>query len=331
MVKKYLKSTKEMIPGFVLAIIICLMSKYVGVYTKKYLNLEALTVALILGMIFNNSIKTPKACYKGTNFLLKYAMRLGIILLGFKLDIMGIFQMGWKLILLVIIFVPMTILLTREIGKPFKLNSKLSTLIGVGSCICGTSAVLAMAPCIGASEEDTSVAATLASFLGVVAVLIYTVIGASAIPINDNQFGIWAGLTLPGIAHTIAVAFTRGDQALEIGTFVKMFRILMLIPVSMTLSVVFGVKGGKRKIAIPYYVIFFLIVGIINTTGIVPTNIVALLREVSSFLILMAIASMGLQINLKEIMKNGVKAMACDFIAFTLISALGLSAIVVFL
>lgn len=322
---------KKMIPGFVLVVIICLLAKGIGVYTKRYLNLEALTVALILGVIFNNTIKTPKACYEGANYLLKYAMRLGIVLLGFKLDIMGIFSMGWKLILIVLLFVPMTLLLSKEVGKSFNLNSKLATLIGVGSCICGTSAVLAMAPCIGADEDDTSVAATLASFLGVITVLAYTVIGASQIPINDRQFGIWAGLTLPGISHTIAVAFTRGDAALEIGTFVKMTRILMLIPVSMTLSYLFGVKGGKRKISIPYYVIFFIIVGIINTTGVVPEIIVAIMREISSFLILMAIASMGLLINLKEIFKKGLKAMVCDLLVFLIISGMGLSAILVFL
>ncbi|RKD21453.1 conserved hypothetical integral membrane protein [Caminicella sporogenes DSM 14501] len=322
-----MNSIKKYIPGIIFVLFIAILSIFVNNLLKDFINLEALTIAIIIGIFYNNTIKTQDIFKEGVNFSLKKLLKIGIVLLGFKLNIYAILKLGPKIITMVIIYVPTALILSIFIGNILKVNKKLSTLIGVGSCICGASAVVALSPCIKADEDDSVIAVSIVSFLGAIGVLIYSAIAASGMNLTAIQYGAWSGLTLHGVAHALAAAFALGDTSGEIGTFVKMTRVLMIVPVSLTLSFFFNKDGNGQKAKFPIYVLYFILAGIINSIGIIPINIIKILTKTSSLLILMAMTAMGLSVNFKNILNKGMKALIAATLLFSILSSISLFSI----
>lgn len=324
-----MKDFKKYIPGIIFVLVISYFSMFLNDLFKSYINLEALTIAIIIGIIYNNMIGTQQTFKDGVKFSLKKLLKVGIVLLGFKLNFYAILKLGPKILAMVLIYIPSALTLSILLGKKLKVNKKLSTLIGVGSCICGASAVVAMAPCIDAEDDDSVIAVSIVSFLGAIGVLIYSGIAASGMDITPIQYGAWSGLSLHGVAHAIAAAFALGDTAGEIGTFVKMTRVLMLIPVSIVLGYMFnsGSKSSKRA-KFPTYVLYFVLAGIINSFGIIPLQITNILVKASSLFILMAMTAMGLSVDFKSIINKGMKALLVGTITFIILSSSSFIAIV---
>lgn len=311
------------IPGIILVIAISLLSIFFNDLIKSFINLESLTIAIIIGIVVGNVFHIKDSFKPGINLSLKKLLKVGIVLLGFKLNVHSILKLGPQILIMVPIYVLIALTLSIVLGKLFKVNNKLSVLIGVGSCICGASAVMAMAPCINAKDDDSIIAVSIVSFLGAVGVLIYTAIATSSIGLTPIQYGVWSGLSLHGVAHAIAAAFAMGKVSGEIGTFVKMARVLMLVPVSLVLGLAFNkVEGekGSKKAKFPLYVLFFIIAGVINSFGIIPYQIINILGRSSSFLILMAMTAMGLSVNLKSILNKGKNASILGTVLFIILS-----------
>ncbi len=228
-------------------------------------------------------------------------------------------ELGPKLVLTVICLVPLILLIAQRLGAYMGLNPKLSTLIGAGSSICGASAIVAMSQVIDADDDDSVLAVSIISFLGAIGVILYSSL-ALVLNMSDVAYGIWSGLSLQGVAHAIAAAFAKGTQAGEIGTIVKMTRVLMLAPVSLVLATQFRKNDNQKKIGIPGYVILFIIAGIIGSTGIIPTKMLGILTKGSSYFILAAMIAMGLIVDLKQIRDKGLKAVIHGIIVFIFIS-----------
>lgn len=328
-----LTKLKKNVPGIIFVLAISYSSIFLNELFKVYINLEALTIAIIIGILYNNIIETQDILQSGVKFSLKKLLKVGIVLLGFKLNMGAILQLGPKILTMVLIFVPLALFLSMLLGKFFNANRQLSALIGVGSCICGASAVVALTPCVHAEEEDSIIAVSIVSFLGAIGVLIYSGIAASSsIDLTPVQYGAWSGLTLHGVAHALAAAFALGHTSGEIGTFIKMTRVLMLVPVSVVLSYMFN-KGTyeNKKASFPVYVLYFILAGIINSLGVIPKDITNLLTKASTLLILMAMTAMGLSVNFKSILNKGMKALIVGALLFLILSSLSLIAIINFL
>lgn len=317
-----MEKVKKMLPGIIFVFLISILSMYINDFIKNIINLEALTIGIIIGILYNNTVKTQKVFKEGVSFSLKKLLKVGIVLLGFKLNFNSLFKLGPKVLLMVLIFVPTVLILSILLGKFFKVEDKIAALIGVGSCICGASAVVALAPTINAEDEDSIVAVSIVSFLGAVGVLVYSAVAVTS-SISDIQYGIWSGISLHGVAHALAAAFARGDEAGEIGTFVKMARVVMLVPVSLALGFIYNKGNGQNKKAkFPMYVLYFIIAGIISSTGIIPLQMLKILVQLSSIFILMAMIAMGLSVDFKNIKDKGMKALVVGSILFLITSTL---------
>lgn len=313
---------KKALPGIGFVLAISAISMAIDKAFEGVINLEVLTIAIVIGMVYNNFIGTQKVFDSGVKFSLKKLLKVGIVLLGFKLNIKVMIELGPQILMLVITYVFIALVGSFVLGKIFGVNNRLSALIGVGSSICGASAVMAMAPCVNAEDEEAIIAVSIVSFLGAIGVMIYSSIAVSPIDMSAVQYGTWSGLSLHGVAHAIAAAFAMGDQAGEIGTLVKMTRVLMLVPVSFILSYLFNRSSDeKRKHAgFPMYVLYFVIASVINTMGIIPTEITSLFTKTSSFLILMAMTSMGLSVDFKSIVTLGLKSLVAGTLLFIVLS-----------
>jgi uncharacterized integral membrane protein (TIGR00698 family) len=223
---------------------------------------------------------------------------------------------------MVLVQVPFVILTAMLLGKVFNINHKLSTLIGVGTAVCGTSAIVAIAPVIDSDESDAILSVSIVSFLGAIGVLAYSFINNFVHP-NVLHYGIWSGISLHGVAHAIAAAVAGGDQSLKIATFVKMSRVVMLVPVSVILAGVFNKDNSDNNRAkFPMYVLYFIIIGLMNTFLTLPTNITGIFKTTSSLLIAMAMIAMGLSVDLKSIKNKGIQSITLATTVFIIISSL---------
>lgn len=320
--KGMLKTFEKLFPGLLFVFVIAILSMNINDALKNKINLEALTIGIIIGMIYNNTIGVQEIFKPGAKYSLKTLLKFGIVLLGFKLNFQSLFALGPKVLVAVILFVPTVLLLARFLGRLLQADDKLATLIGVGSCICGASAVVAMSPCIDADEEDSVVAVSIVSFLGAIGVILYSFIGLAS-TMSNIQYGFWAGISLHGVAHAIAAAFARGSAAGEIGTFVKMARVVMLVPVALILSYLFRTQEQdktKTKVKFPMYILYFILAGFIRSTGLVLPMMQAGFSKLSSVFILMAMIAMGLSVDFKNIKDKGMKALWIGMLLFILTS-----------
>lgn len=316
-----MKEYSKLLPGLMMVILVAMVSKFLGAQIQDVFKIETLTIAIIIGILYNNTVGTQAVFKGGITFSLKKLLKVGIVLLGFKLNVTAIMELGPKVLIMVLVYVPLTLFLFMTLSKKFGVNKKLGTLLGVGSCICGASAVVALAPVIGADDDDAVVAVSIVSLIGAFGVIVYSGI-AGLESVSDMTYGVWSGLTLHGVAHALAAALAKGEVSGDIGTFVKMARVLMLVPVSLYLSYAFNGKGDKKKAEFPMYVFYFIVAGIINSIGILPEFITSFFTKSSSFLILMAMTAMGLSVNFKQVAKKGAKGLLMGLIIFMPLSAL---------
>ncbi len=316
----------DYIPGILFCAIIAYISKLVSSYT----GISSLTIGIILGIIYANIIGVQKQLESGTKYTLKKLLKLGIIFLGVDLNFLAIYANGPKILLLAIIVVSTGIFLAPHIAKLFGFNEKLAMLLGVGSSVCGASAIVATAPVIEADENDTALSVAIISILGAIGVIIYPIIG-KIISFSDIQYGFWSGSSLQGVAHALAAAGTRNELALEMATYVKMTRVVLLAPLTLFLVKWFNKSKSeidkKVKVKIPTYIILFLFVGILSTFGLFNFNLGAYslqrwIKLASKELILWAMIAMGLCVNLKKIKSVGLKALIAGTSVFIVISAI---------
>lgn len=329
---------KKVYPGILLVISISLISEILHESILDFVG--TLTIGILLGIIYSNTLGLKNCCITGVNFSLKRILKWGIVLLGVKLNFSMLFDLGPWIAIIVVLMVSSALFLSNLIGKWFNINPKLSTLLGVGSSICGASAVVAMGPVIDAEEDDIAVSVAVISILGTIGVLIYTFL-SYVVPLSDLQYGIWSGSTLQGVAHALAAAGARGSEniSLEIGTIVKMSRVALLAPVALILSFIFKDKSSKsssKGVKFPLYVLFFILTGIIFTLNsiynFIPASfsvlnmnidIISFIKELSSFFILMAMVAMGLKVNFKSFKSKGLKALFACSIVFLVLSLIG--------
>ena len=316
-----MKNINKFGAGLLLVTAIAYISKLMEVFLAPYIRLEALTIGIILGMVYRLAFGLEEAFECGVSFSLKKLLKVGIVLLGFKLSFGSIIELGPRLVFTVILFVAIVMALAAFIGKAMGADSRLSALVGVGSCICGASAVVAMGPCIDAKDDDSILAVSVVSFLGAVGVILYSAISTVS-GMSDMQYGIWSGLSLHGVAHAIAAAFARGEDAGNIGTVVKMARVLMLVPLSLVLSMVFAGKNDGNRAKFPMYVGYFIIAGIISSLGIMPERAGVFLSGMSSWFIMMAMIAMGLMVDFKQIKSRGAKSVAVGAVLFMITAPL---------
>lgn len=314
---------KKNISGLFLVIVISVSAKFLYSWIEAWIQLESLSLAIILGMLLNNYIDLPEQFRPGIQYALKKLLKVGIVLMGFKISIASVLSLGIQTFLLVMICVPTILFLAMLLGKKFGVEEKLATLIGVGSSICGASAIVAMSSVIEADEKDAVVSVAIVSFLGGIGVLVFSSIASVSSLFTIKQYGVWSGLSLQGVAHAIAAAFAMGDASGEIGTIVKMTRVLMLVPMSLFLSWRFtsaSTNGERRRANVPGYVLLFILVIGFNSLQLIPPSMTGVLKETSSFLILMAMTGMGLSIKFSEIFKRGKDALVMGSVLFVGIS-----------
>lgn len=325
--KRVLKNTVEIIPGLLAALILAFAAKLVeGLLPVKIIG--ASVIALLAGMVINRFFH-PTWIKKGLKFTSKKVLKFAIILLGASLSVNVILDVG-RMSLMVMLFTLLTCFGGGYfIGRALGLNWKLSNLISAGTGICGGSAIAAIAPVIDAEDSDIAYAIS-ATFLFDMAMIVLFPIMGRAMGLSDMAYGLWAGTAVNDTSSVVAAGYAFSDAAGDFATMVKLTRTLAIIPTVLVFTFVnIGIKrkinaaeGGRKPNILklfPWFILGFLALAALNSIGFIPAAVSSAAKTLSKFLMVGALAAIGLNTSFAEMKKSGAAPMLHGFIISALV------------
>jgi len=327
MKQKALNAVK-ILPGFVIALVLAAISKFIEGLLPIHV-IGASVIALLLGMVINSFFK-PSWAKPGYKFTSKKVLKLAIILLGASLHVKVILNVG-RMSLMVMIFTLLTCFGGGYfIGKALGLNWKLSNLISAGTGICGGSAIAAIAPVIDAEDTDIAYAMS-ATFLFDMAMIVLFPIMGRMLNLSDMAFGLWAGTAVNDTSSVVATGYAYSEAAGDFATMVKLTRTLSIIPTVLVFAFInLNLKkksnlavSGDKKLNIwglfPWFIVGFIALAVVNSIGLIPATVSAAAKDVSKFLMVAALAAIGLGTSFKDMQKSGWRPMLHGFIISALV------------
>ena len=321
-----MKTFLKVMPGFLLSVVIAALAKFLEGLLPVHV-IGASVIALFLGMIVNSFFR-PDYLKAGIKFTSKKVLKFAIILLGVSLSVNVILNVG-KLSLVVMVFTLLTCFGGGYfIGKALGINWKLSNLISAGTGICGGSAIAAIAPVIDAEDSDIAYAMS-ATFLFDMAMIVLFPIMGRMLGLSDMAYGLWTGTAVNDTSSVVAAGYAYTEAAGDFATMVKLTRTLSIIPtvlvftfINLRLKTKVGAEGGKKvKVwgLFPWFIVGFLALAAVNSFGLIPANVSAVAKDVSKFLMVCALAAIGLGTSFNEFRKSGAKPMLHGFIISALV------------
>lgn len=324
----------KLFPGIFLSVGIAALACWLESLLPIHL-IGSAVIAMFIGMFLNQFIRKTTVFNSGLKLTSKKILKFAIILLGLSLNISTILQVG-KMSLTVMVFTLLTCFGGGYfIGKALGLNWKLSNLISAGTGICGGSAIAAIAPTIDAEDNDVAYAMS-ATFLFDMAMIVLFPIMGRALGMSDEAFGIWAGTAVNDTSSVVATGYAFSEGAGDFATMVKLTRTLAIIPTVITFA--FIQLHIKRKEALanqqegselkanfsitkifPWFILGFLAMSLVASILPVPAAVVSGTKSVSKFLMVCALAAIGLNTSFASMKKAGIRPMIHGFIISALV------------
>ncbi|GAF36544.1 YeiH family protein [Lentilactobacillus farraginis] len=316
--------------GFFIALILTLICALIGNFlgSQPYLSLiGALVISLILGMLFQVFRQPVAASREGIGFISNKFLRLGIILLGFKLNLIDLASAGVKTILLAVVVVSGTVSLTYFIARKFGVEKELAILSAGGTGICGAAAVMGISPQIKVEKhmltrqrENEVMAVAVVAILGTVFTLIE--IGLKPLlHLTPTQFGVMTGASLHEIAHAVAAGSSGGPISLDTAIITKLSRVLMLAPAALIIGGWYQrttpqpANQEKRRLPIPWFMAGFILASILGTFLPLGASTLAFLVKAAYLFLGMAMAALGMSVNFRVIFQRGRNVFLAAFLS----------------
>jgi uncharacterized integral membrane protein (TIGR00698 family) len=304
------------IPGFGLILAISLPAWFIQdqITVNGKTVISAVAIAILMGILIRNLIGIPEGCKLGTSFTVRRLLRIGIALMGAQLSLGQVLSTGATAVLVVATCIVLAILLVRFISMRLGMSDRLGTLLGVGTSICGVSAIVATAPVIKAQDEETSLAVATITVFGLLAILVYPVLGHLR-HLSDTFFGTWAGVAVNDTSQVVATGLIYSQKAAEVATVVKLTRNLFMAPVIVALSWYYlkrqaeggGGKGIALQQIVPLFIFGFLTMAVLNSLGMFSPPARHAIQVVSQFSIVCALAGVGLETHVAALRKIGLR------------------------
>ncbi len=316
--------------------------------------IEPVMLAIILGMILSNVVSLPRTLNPGIKFSVKKILPIGIVLLGARLNFQEIGKVGLAGISLSILETIVALALLMFLAKKFNLPRKLGMLLGIGTAICGGTAIVATAPVIEADEKDVVFSVATVTLLGLIAMFLLPVIG-NALHLSQKAFGIWAGLSIHQTPQVIAAGFAYGDEAGATATIAKLSRVCLLAPIVFIVGFLHArnvAQSNGTKKAINYWSLFpmfvfgFLAMALLRSLGWLPemtfnkpaffhgagapVSLASVCDSLSKYCIIISMAGVGLETKFSAMKQTGWKPLFASFIAALVIAA-GILALIRFI
>lgn len=318
-----------------LGVILCLAIAMPAYYLGKQLPLIGGPVfAILMGMIITFLVKDKSKVQSGITYTSKKILQYAVILLGFGMNLSDIVKTGSSSLPIIISTIATSLVVAYVLCKVLKMPSKISTLIGVGSSICGGSAIAATAPVIEADDEEIAQAISVIFLFNILAALIFPTLGGM-LGLSNDGFGLFAGSAVNDTSSVTATATAwdgiHGSNTLDQATIVKLTRTLAIIPITLVLAFKRTRDAEKSestfnlKKIFPFFILFFILASVITTVFNLPGNITAPIKNLSKFFIVMAMAAIGLNTNIVKLVKSGAKPIFMGFCCWVAITVVCLS------
>jgi uncharacterized integral membrane protein (TIGR00698 family) len=306
-----------LLPGLFLCVAITILASILEAMEHHFVGqfyLEALVLAILLGVAIRTAWKPSPPWSPGINISATFLLECAIVMLGASVSVGTVMTLGPALIFgiagVVSIAIGVSYLICRALGLP----PRLSTLIACGNSICGNSAIAAVAPVIGADGDDIASSISITAVLGVIVVLTLPLL-VPLLHLSQAQYGVLAGLTVYAVPQVLAATLPIGALSNQIGTVIKLVRVLMLGPVVLSFSL-FGprfrpahLKPNDRTPALhkmmPWFIIGFLALMMLRSLGLVPAAALPSLTKTAGFLTTVAMAGLGLGVDIRVVARTG--------------------------
>jgi uncharacterized integral membrane protein (TIGR00698 family) len=333
----------RIIPGVLLLAAIGYAGKLLEVNVGKYAkahhwvfpNIEYVLWAILLGLIISNTIGVPEIFRSGVATY-EFWLKAGIVLLGSRFLLGDILKLGGVSLLLVAIEIIGSLAFMTLLGRLFKLKPKLTTLLAVGSAVCGVSAIIATKGAIDADDEDSSFSIAAILALGAFALFTFPVIG-HYLHLGDRAYGIWAGLAVDNTAEATAAGALYSDAAGKLAVLVKSTRNAMIGFVVLAYAIYWASQGQAKVVGnkaaflwqkFPKFVLGFLLISVLATYSFFNREQVGALANLSRWAFLLTFAGVGLRTNFRDMRKQGLRPFAVGAIGEVVIAVFTLGLVV---
>lgn len=304
-----------LLPGLGLSGFIALLAGALG-FAQSHVfgttGLDALILAMLLGMVARAICELPRAMQPGIRFASKTVLEAAIVLLGASIGAAEIVTLGGWTIVAILALVVASLGLSYALSRCLGLDRQLSALIACGNAICGSSAILACAPVVGATERQMASAIAFTSALGALLVLLLPM-AAIQLDLDDRRYGIIAGMSVYAVPQVLAATAPISVLSAQLGTLVKLTRVLMLAPVLLIIAVLSGGAGRVRppiRQVVPWFVAGFLLLIMLRLLGLFPVFLLEPSWQLSRLLTLIAMAALGLSVDIGELLAGSGRVLA---------------------
>lgn len=324
-----------LLPGIALCAVVTALAVGVQAIQERTLGhpyLEAIVIAILLGMALR-SAWTPGARWRaGIAYSAKQLLEVAVALLGASVTFAVIASSGVMLLAAIVIIVVLSLLVSYGIGRALGLSTRMAILVACGNSICGNSAIAAVAPVINANSDDIASSISFTAILGVIIVLGLPIL-VPLMALSETQYGILAGLTVYAVPQVLAATVPVGLVAVQIGTLVKLVRVMMLGPVVACIAL------GARRLtrsgegqsvqlgffkAVPWFIVAFFVLAACRSFALIPDTTLPVIQTVASVLTVLSMAALGLGVDLRVIREVGGKVTAAVTLSLVFLVGAGL-------
>lgn len=306
---------RDRAPGLLLALGIGLLALLLGRWAPL---IGGPVIGIVLGIVVRNLLSPGARYTPGIAFAGKKVLQWSIIALGFGLSLNQVAKTGLESLSVTLVTMTVAFLAAWLLGRWLGVHDKLKILIGVGTAICGGSAIAAVTPIIRPDDHDTAFAISTIFLFNLVAVLLFPLLG-HLMHLSDLGFGLWAGTAINDTSSVVAAGYSFSKTAGDYATIVKLTRATLIIPVCLVLAFVVAARE-KRKHAqtgsvghfslasiFPWFILWFLVASALRTAGLIPLAIQPAIHTLAEFLIIVALTAIGLSANLRRMADSGTR------------------------
>ena len=333
----------RLLPGVLLCITVAMIAiGFESIELRAFAHpyVEALVVAILLGMVIRSFWAPAERWQRGIAFGAKQLLEIAVVLLGASVSFAAIAASGPLLLGAIALAVVIALGFSFALGRMLGLSTRLSILIACGNSICGNSAIAAVAPVIGADGDDIASSISFTAILGVMMVLGLPLL-IPLLRLSATQYGILAGLTVYAVPQVLAATVPAGLVSTQIGTLVKLIRVLMLGPIVVILSLLaprlFGGhrRGDESKALdffrlVPWFILGFLALAALRSFAIVPAELAAPIGRITTFLTIVSMAALGLGVDVRILARVGGRVTAAVTLSLLLLLVMSIALIHLF-
>jgi len=317
--------TRSIMPGLVLAALIALLAAGLQVAEVQVFGrawFEALVLAILLGVAFHTIFGLHDRLRPGVHFSSKLLLEAAIVLLGASVSAAAIGKAGLPLVAAIAGVVFAAIAISYGIGRVIGLPHKLALLVACGNSICGNSAIVAAAPVIEAESEHITASIAFTAALGILVVLFLPLFKLQ-LDMSERQYGVLAGLTVYAVPQVLAATAPVGLLSTQVGTLVKLIRVLLLGPVILLLGLAGGKAAGPSRPdlsrLVPWFIIGFLAMMALRSANLIPEAALPPIAVASTLLTLVSMAALGLMVDLRAVLASGGRVLTTGVLSLAVL------------